>query len=191
MAMRDQERVNFLDLALRRSRRGFLWASVIGFSINLLVLTVPLYMMQIFDRVVISKSFPSLAYLTLIAVCALAVYGVFEMLRGRILAKTSVWIENAVAPRLLRLSIEASLTGHPYKSEALRDLTTMRQFLGGGGMLALLDAPWAPLFLILKSMLNPVLNKQSAAGGGLLFALAFFTERSSHADLRAANKLSV
>lgn len=168
-----------------------MWASIIGFLINLLVLTVPLYMMQIFDRVVISKSFTSLAYLTLIAVSALSVYGIFETLRGRILAKTSVWIENAVAPRLLRLSIEASLTGHPYKSEALRDLTTMRQFLGGGGMLALLDAPWAPLFLILIFMLHPVLGILSVVGGFVLFALAWFTERASHADLRAANRLSV
>lgn len=189
--MHDHERLNFLELALRRSRRAFAWASIIGFLINLLVLTVPLYMMQIFDRVVISKSFSSLAYLTLIAVCALAVYGIFETLRGRILAKTSVWIENAVAPRLLRLSIEASLSGHPYKSEALRDLTTMRQFLGGGGMLALLDAPWAPLFLLLIFMLHPMLGILSIVGGVVLFVLAWFTERSSHADLRAANKLSV
>ncbi len=148
-------------------------------------------MMQIFDRVVISKSLASLAYLTLIAICALAVYGKFEMLRGRILARTSAWMEDAMAPRLLRLSIEGALVGHPYRSEALRDLTTMRQFLGGGGMLALLDAPWAPLFLILIFMLNPLLGVLSIVGGLLLFALAYLTERSSHGDLRAANRLSV
>lgn len=191
MARTGKASLNVLERALRRSRRAFVWASIIGFFINLLVLTVPLYMMQIFDRVVISKSLASLAYLTLIAACALIVYGVFETLRGRVLAKTSIWIENAVAPRLLRLSIEASLQGHPYRTEALRDLTTMRQFLGGGGMLALLDAPWAPLFLVLIFLLNPFLGILAVVGGAVLFGFAYVTERASHADIRSANQLSV
>ncbi|MDP2333886.1 MAG: type I secretion system permease/ATPase [Reyranella sp.] len=178
--------IDRLSAALKRVRTVFLWASLCGLFINLLVLTVPLYMMQIFDRVVVSRSLSSLLWLTVIALGALAVYGIFEMLRSRLLVRLTIWLDEAMAPAVFERGLEAGLRGHAYASEALRDLTTVRQYLGGGA-LALLDAPWMPLFLGLIFLLHPVLGLVAVAGGLALVLLAYITEKVLHGDLKSAN----
>ncbi|RAI45336.1 type I secretion system permease/ATPase [Rhodoplanes roseus] len=185
------ETSNRLSLALRRAGGTFLWASAIGFFINLLVLTQPIYMMQVFDRVVTSKSLASLVWLTVIAVAALILYGVFEALRSRLLVRASLWLDQVVSPPVFDRALESSLRGHPYRTEALRDVATVRQFLGGNGAFAILDAPWMPLFLALVFMLHPVLGLISVVGGVLIVLLALMNEKLTHRDLHRANVANV
>jgi PrtD family type I secretion system ABC transporter len=162
----------------------FLWACALGFFINLLVLTTPIYMMQLFDRVVVSKSMPTLVFLTLIAVAALMLYGVFEMLRSRLLARTGIWLEQVVAPAALDKSLESTLRGGDCRTDALRDVGIVRNFMSGTGVQSLLDAPWSPLFLLLIFLLHPLLGLIAVLGALVLFALAFINDRMTHAQLR-------
>ena len=110
-----------------------------------LVLTVSVYMLQVYDRVLPSRSIETLIYLTLIAGGALAAMAALDVLRSRILVRLGVWIDRMLSPALFGRAVENTLRGLPYRTEALRDLATIRTYLGGAGIMALFDAPWMPI----------------------------------------------
>lgn len=143
-----------------------------GFSllINLLMLVTSIYMLQVFDRVLSSGSFDTLLYLSLIAVVALAVYGVLEHVRRQVLNRAGEWLESVVGPAVLAASQRAALRGQPGPVQGLRQLREVRSFLAGEGVLALIDAPWTPIFIILIWFMHPLLG--AIALGGALIMLA-------------------
>lgn len=170
------------------ARSAFVSVGAFSFVINLLMLTTPLYMLQVYDRVVGSGSLPTLFYLTLIAAGALLLLGLVEVVRSRILIATSIWFEKRLAPEVLRRSVEEQ-AGHGAQSgESLRDLATVRNFLSGPAVTALFDAPWVPLYLGVIYLLHPLLGHVALTGAvGLLF-LALATDRASHAALHQASR---
>jgi ABC-type protease/lipase transport system fused ATPase/permease subunit len=106
-----------------------------GFSLvmNLLMLAMPLYMMQVFDRVLTGQNLDTLAFLTLLAVAAIALMTSLEVLRGRILTRTMQWLDRVLGGQTIERLIEARLTGRSEAAEPLRDLGAVRSFLGGAG----------------------------------------------------------
>ena len=108
--------------------------AVAGFSlvINLLMLTGSVYMMQVFDRVLTSQSMPTLFYLTLMAAAALAVVGLLDYLRAQILIRIGSWLDMALGGLTLTRSLENAVSGRSYRSQALRDLTSLRASSAAG-----------------------------------------------------------
>ena len=104
-----------------------------GFSllINLLLLTVPLYTMQVFDRVLASRSRETLLYLTVLALGALLLLGWLELVRARILQRVGTWLERRLAPEALLRALGEPPRPQPYGTQALRDIAHIRQFVGG------------------------------------------------------------
>lgn len=173
-----------LELALSEARRIAAPLIVFGAGINLLLLTSPVFMMQVFDRVLTSGRAETLVFLTLISVIALGVLGALDMVRMRILSRVGIWLEKRLAPDVLQACLRARLMGHEATSQALRDLGALRSFVGGTGVLALCDAPAVPLFLFVLLLLHLELGALAIVAAVALFALAVLNEFLSRAPLR-------
>lgn len=160
-----------LKHAIIETRRLFIHAAVFSFFINLLLLAPSIYMMQVFDRVMASRSNPTLFFLSIGVAGALLLMMVLEVLRSRLLVAAGVHIDRrlgqTVAWRLLENA--ARLQGQDNQG-ATRDLMTVRNFLTGTGMYALFDAPWLPIYLALIFVFSATLG-WFALGGALLLLL--------------------
>jgi ATP-binding cassette, subfamily C, type I secretion system permease/ATPase len=178
---------NQLTDVLSRCRGGLIAVGAFSMGINLLVLTVSVYMLQVYDRVLPSRSVETLIYLTLFAGGALVVMGASEVMRSRILVRLGVWIDHSLSPTLFGHGLENALRCLPYRTEALRDLNTLRSYLGGAGVVALFDAPWLPIFVIFIFLLHPALGLLSLGGGALLIALALVNNALTSEKLKQAN----
>jgi PrtD family type I secretion system ABC transporter len=176
-----------LTATISGCRRTFGFVGLFSLCINLLLLTVPLYMLQVFDRVLASQSQETLVFLTIIAVGAVLVLGLLELVRSRILVRASRWLEEMLAPAAFERSIAAALYGRPYRTEALRDLGQLRSFLAGSAIFSLFDAPWVPIYLLVIFLLHPVVGFVALAGAIVLFALAVLNELLTRKPLRTAN----
>jgi len=156
--------------------------AVVFFSafINVLMLVAPLYMLQVYDRVLMSKSYVTLIALTVIALGCLVVYGILEFVRSRILIRTGLKLDEYLNERVFRVIFQASIgSSVDTSAQALRDKDTIREFLSGGAVIAFCDAPWVPLFILAGFLLHPWLGMVSLAGAIVIFILALFNEIST------------
>jgi PrtD family type I secretion system ABC transporter len=176
-----------LSKAVAACRRQLVAVAVFSGVVNLLQLTVSLYMMQVFDRVLSTRSLDTLYYLTAIAVFALLVMAVLDGLRGQVMQRLASWIEGKTAPEAFLRAIESQLRGRPYRMEALRDLAACRSWMGSPASLTLFDVPWVPIFLAVIFMLNPVLGWIALVGAALLFLLTLANEWATGKLLRQAS----
>jgi PrtD family type I secretion system ABC transporter len=181
-----------LDQALRAFRGTFFVTFVFSFFINMLMFIAPLYMLQVYDRVLTSRSEPTLIGLTVLAALMLVVMGLLEAIRSRLLVRTGARLDNQMSGRLFsavfRRSVVAPGGG---QTQALRDLDAVREFLTGPGLLAFIDAPWAPLFLAAVYLLHPVLGLVATAGAVVIFSLAVINALWSREPLKGANVASI
>ena len=177
---------------IAKCRRVFLLISVFGLCINLLMLTAPLYMMQVFDRVISSHNTDTLIMLFIIATLALVTMAMLEGVRTFILVRLSSWIDRQLGPGSLNGSIFSQLKqGENPNIQGLRDLTTFRSFLTGAGIFPILDAPFAPLFLGIMFLLHPLLGGIALAGAGILFSFALMNEVLTRRPLAMSGQYSI
>lgn len=176
-----------LARAVRACRSQFIAVGVFSGVVNGLQLTVSLYMMQVFDRVLSTRNLNTLLYLTLIAIAAVGLLALLEAARSRIMQRVGAWVEETVAPEGFARAVESQLRGRPYRMEALRDLATCRGFIASPGALSLYDVPWVPVYLLVIFLLHPVLGTVALAGAVLLLGLTIFNELATSKLLREAN----
>ena len=174
------------------------WAGVALFSavLNLLMLSVPLYMMQIYDRVLTTRSVDTLLALSLMVAGALAVLGLLEALRRRVAVRAAAWLDRRLSAAVLQGSVRESLRGGgSVSAQGLRDLAAVRDYVGGPAVLPLFDAPWAPLFLACVFLVHPLLGWIGLGGAIALLACALLNDlgtrrrlvEASHASARGLN----
>jgi len=176
-----------LSKAVAACRQQLVAVAVFSGVVNLLQLTVSLYMMQVFDRVLSTRSLDTLYYLTAIAVFALLVMAALDGLRGQVMQRLASWIEGKAAPEAFIRAIESQLRGRPYRMEALRDLAACRNWMGSPASLTLFDVPWVPIFLAVIFLLNPLLGWIALAGAALLFLVTLANEWATGKLLRQAS----
>jgi len=173
--------------AMRTCRGGFIVVAIFSAFLNLLMLTAPLYMLQVFDRVLTSRSTDTLLALSLIAATALLALALLDGIRSFALIKIGNWLERRLSHPLLRASISSALRGAGGPSiQGLRDLATFRGFVGGPSVLPLMDAPWTPLFLAVIFLLSPLLGWMAVGGAIVLIALAMCNEFATRGLLQRA-----
>lgn len=173
-------------------RRTFITAGAFSFFINALMLVPSIYMMQVYDRVLNSRNVMTLVMITLITLGLYLLLGLVEWVRSQLLIRAGIELDNQLRDRVFTASYVATLKGaggNP--SQALADLNNLRQFLTGNGLFAFFDAPWAPIFLIVITLLHPMLGLISLIGGLLLVFLTYLTERVTHAPLSESNKVAI
>lgn len=167
---------------------------VVGFSffINLLLLSAPVYMLQVYDRVLSSRSTDTLLFLTLIIGLALLTLGLLEGVRSAIVSRLGVWLDKQFSETVLSNSIYQPLrSGKNPNIQGLRDLNSCRTWLSGPELFCFLDAPWAPMFLLFVFLLHPILGYLALAGAIVLFSLAIINEVLTRPLLASANQASV
>ena len=174
------------------SRGVFVGVGAFSFVINVLLLTVPLYMLQIYDRVLTSRSFDTLILLTVLAVGLLLVVGLLEFTRLRVLTRVGTRIDARLNRTLFAALVNARVGGQAgSNSQSLRDLDTLRGFLSGHGLLAFFDAPWTPLFVGVIFLMHPLLGAIALVSVLVLFGLAVVSELASRAPLKEAAKAAI
>lgn len=187
----EQRSDSYIQQVLQNAKTSFWMVGLFSFFINVLILTVPLYMLQIFDRVFASHSFDTLIFLTLIALIALIVLSVLDKIRSEILVIVSHWLDRKLTPEAIKRSADEILLGREYPLQSTKDITALKQFLCGSGMLAIMDAPWAPVFLIVIFIMSYVLGFIALGGAIILFSLAVINEILTRRMLGKANTKSL
>jgi len=173
-------------------RREFALVGAFSLLANLLMLTPTLYMLWVFDRVYISQNELTLVALTLFMLALLAVMGFSEWLRSRLLVRAGVQFDNALNDRVFRAGFRAELEQSGHKaSQALTDLTQIRQFLTGTGTIAFFDAPWTPVYIAVSWMLHPVLGIVALVFVANLVFLAWLNQRVTSKPAKAASDAEV
>jgi PrtD family type I secretion system ABC transporter len=177
---------------LKALKRGFL--AVIGFSfaINLLMLSSPLYMLQVYDRVLTSQSIDTLILLTAIIGIALLTLGVLEAVRTSLMVSMSSWLDRQLSGALLTASIYGTVRhGKEANVQSLRDLATFRGFLTGPAIFPVMDAPWVPVYLGVIYLLHPMLGWIALGGAIALFIIAVINELITRSKLQASGNASI
>ena len=172
---------------LGQSRGSFAMTGLFSLVINLLVLASPLYMMQIYDRVLTGRSVSTLIALTILVGGLLIIMGLLEMIRSRILVRVGTRFDGALHERVHQVMVQQSLrSGDSANDGPLRDLRSVREFLSGQGPFALFDTPWVPIYLTVIFILHPLLGYVALGGAVLLFALGLTNELWTRRRLMAA-----
>lgn len=174
--------------AIRACKGAVVAVAVFSFCENLLMLAAPLYMMQVYDRVLASRSIDTLFYLTLVLLLALAVHGLLDLARGRILAATATWLDQKLSPELFERAVQSRLRGRSYGPEAISDLATIRGFVASPGMTAMFDLPWTGIFVTAAYMLHAYLGHLAVASSVLLLSMASIGELVTRRPIRRATE---
>ncbi len=166
----------------------FVSAAVFSFFMNMLLLTPSLYMLQVYDRVLGSRSMETLWFLTLLLLSALFVMATMELVRSRLLVRANNAIDAQLAPYLLKKMAEGATSpeGNRY-SYGLKDLASLKSFLTGPGILALFDAPWMPIAMIILWYMNILLFLVALAGAVLMILLTIVNELATRKPLEEAS----
>jgi ATP-binding cassette subfamily C protein PrsD len=168
----------------------FLGLAIISIASNILLLTGPLFMLQIYDRVLASKSAPTLIALTGLMIVLYGFYALLEILRVRMATRWSGSLGAALGGTLFRtVLINGLVPKREAPGDLVRDLETIRQFVAGPGPLAVLDLPWMPIYLGLVFVFHPVLGWLAIGGAVVIVALMVCNEWLSRAPSAAVNAL--
>ena len=188
--MKVTESVKTVNDALKVCKRSFVLVGCFSAVINLLMLVPPLYMLQVYDRVIQSGSMPTLWMLSLIMVFLLAIMGVLEWVRSQMLVRISNRFDQLLSHRLYRISMQQALYsgGANTQAQPLQDLLGLRQFLTGNGLFAFFDAPWLPIYIVVMFLLHPVFGWFGVGATIVLGLLAWANEKSTSPLLAQANK---
>ena len=168
-------------------RRYFVTALLFSLAINLLYLASPLYMLQVYDRVVSSGSHVTLVMLTLVLLVALAALAGLDSVRARILARASIHLDRLLAGRVVTVTMESAARGGSARSQPLRDFDNFRQFITGSGIHAVFDLPWAPIYIGVIFLLHPWLGTFALGSAIVLVLMALLNERLVRQPLTEAN----
>lgn len=179
-----------------RSLKGFkqeLWAvGVFSLVANLLMLTPTLYMLQVYDRVMVSQSGLTLIALSMVAVFLFGMMSFSEWVRSRVLVRAGIKLDAVLGPKVFNAAFESSLRGsHATPQKALSDLTQLRQFVTGNGIFAVFDAPWAPIYVLVLFMLSPWLGLLALVFAGLFVCLALISQSVSQVPQTKAMESSL
>jgi ATP-binding cassette subfamily C protein/ATP-binding cassette subfamily C exporter for protease/lipase/ATP-binding cassette subfamily C protein EexD len=180
-----------LDDALRICRKAFLFVGLFSIVINILMLASPLYMLQVYDRVLTTGRTETLLLLTIMAGSALLILGALEALRSSILARVGAWLNAQLGPTFLAASVRARLSGNGTSAQSLRDLAQLQSFVGGQGVATFFDAPWVPLFVVLIWFLHPVLGVVALVSAFTLFGLTLLNDYLTRSPIREATRAQI
>ena len=178
-----------LTRTLRLFKYEFLIVGLFSMVANLLMLAPTLYMLQVYDRVLVSRSELTLIFVSLITLFLFGVMAFSEWARSRLLVRIGVRLDAALGTRVFNASFEANLSRSGAAAQrSFQDLIELRQFITGNGTLAFFDVPWMPVYLAVLFFLHPFLGWVALAFTLVQLALAWFGHRNTVAPADAASK---
>lgn len=162
--------------AVRASRGAILGVAAASGLMNLLMLTGPIFMLQVYDRVLPSRSGATLVGLGLIALVMFVFQGVFDSLRGRILLRIGRSLDHRIGPRVFSLVLRTDPTGKADGMQSIRDADSIRGFMSGSGLAAVFDLPWTPLYVGVCFAFHPAIGAAVLAGVVILCGMTLLGE---------------
>ena len=176
-----------LRAALSKYRGGFIAIAVFSSLVNILMLVSPVYMLQMYDRVLTSASAETLLMLTLIAVFLLACFGLLEWVRQRLMQRIGLALGLNMANDVLTSAFRSNLASQGQAaSQPVRDIDNIRQFMGSPTIFAFFDIPWTPIFTAVIFMFHPLMGAVAVFGAVVIFTLGILAEFRSRLPMRAA-----
>lgn len=184
-------RSNELTRVLYTFRKEFFAVGLFSMVANVLMLSPTLYMLQIYDRVIVSGSELTLVAVSLVTLFLFTVIAFAEWVRSRLLVRAGMRLDSQLSTRVFKASFEAYLsqTGNS-PSRAFSDLVHVRQFFTGSGIVTLFDAPWAPIYMAVLFFLNPWLGFLALFFAGVQASLGWFGHRHTFGPSEAATQSS-
>lgn len=180
---------------LARCRFYFIYAGIFSLFLNVLQLTFPIYMLQIYDKVLSSYSEPTLIVITVGAVIALATQGLLQWTRSRLLVRFGVALEDALSQpvlhRNLRLAIEPEFSQKRRELGTLRDTHILRNFLAGSPVFVFFDLPWIPIYMLVVFFLHPDFGIISVVSAAFIFFMGYLTDRLTRKRIEIANTVNM
>lgn len=183
---------NILTDAIAATRRTFISVGAFSCVVNILMLTGPLFMLQIYDRVLTSRSVPTLIALTALVIGLYVFMGIIDLVRYRVLTRVGHRFDEAVGRSAFLAQISAPVLAGPLaaKSEPVRDVDQLRQFFSTPGVTALFDMPWMPLYIGIVFAIHPLLGWLAVGGAVVLFIIAFVTDRVARPAVKTSGEFS-
>lgn len=173
-------------------RKEFLWVGIFSMFANVLMLSPTLYMLQVYDRVLASQSEMTLLFVTILVVLLFCLMAFAEWLRSRLLVRSGVRLDQALNTKVFNASFEAHLgQSQQASAEAFSHLTNVRQFLTGNGIIALFDAPWAPIYILIAYMLHPLLGELAIVFALIQLVMAYIGHKMTFASTEDVSKAEV
>ncbi|MDD3506214.1 MAG: type I secretion system permease/ATPase, partial [Sulfurimonas sp.] len=185
------KKLSELKEAILKSKKSFIAVGFFSLFINILMLVPPLYMLQLYDRVLASRSEDTLIMLTLIVVFLFLTMALLEVVRSRVLVKVGNKLDSLLSQRVFDSVFELAQK-YPGKASSmpLNDLTQVRQFMTGNGLFAFFDAPWIVIYIAVLFMFHPIFGYFAIFAAIVLVALTIINEYSTKQKLGEANALN-
>jgi ATP-binding cassette subfamily C exporter for protease/lipase len=162
---------------LRGVKSGYLLVFLASIVLNLLVLASPIYMMQMYDRVLLTGSHDTLIFLTLICALAMAIMGVLDAIRSAMLSRIGAWFERTLRFELLSGVLRVAFDrGNSFGQQLINDLQVVKNYLGSAQIAPLFDAPWAPVFLLIIWVIHPWMGIFATVSAVVLLMIAIATD---------------
>lgn len=180
-----------LEESIGRLRHGLVALGVFSFCINMMLLMPAIYMLQVYDRVLTSRNEGTLLALSALLVGLLGIEAALDWVRARLLGKMSHELEHSLDGPVFDAAFKRRFAGDvTAPTEAINDLARIREFVSGKGLLAIFDAPWAPIFLLAIFLLSSTLGIFAAIAMLTLIALAWYNQYSTRSAMSDAGKIA-
>ena len=187
----DEVEESELKQTIIKAKKSIFMAGLFSMFINLLMLVPPLYMLQLYDRVLTSRSESTLYMLTLIVIVLFVTMGLLEVVRSRVLVKFGNRFANILSNRIFESTFElANKKPEAASSRLMGDFTQLRQFLTGNGLFAFFDAPWIPIYIIVLFLFHPYFGFFAIFAAITLVAITFLNEYTTKEKMDNANTLN-
>ncbi|MFK7876101.1 MAG: type I secretion system permease/ATPase [Paracoccaceae bacterium] len=175
--------------AARKQSRGLYWAvGVFSFFANLLMLTGPIYMLQVYDRVLGSRSEETLLALSLLVVFLYGIMGLMEFVRGRVMGRVGARFQAALDRRVFEaVARKASIAPDQRTESGLQDLESVRRLMTAPVLMAIFDIPWTPIFLAGIFLFHPLMGWLAVLGGSTLILITVMNQILSRGPHLRAN----
>ena len=176
---------------LKQWLKYFFFAGFFSLFVNLLMLTFPIYMLAIYDRVLSSYSMPTLITITIGAIMALLVLGLLDFFRSRLLVQAGLAMDHSlshpVLTEMLKGACRIKRTGY---TQGLKDVEILRNYFAGNAIFAFFDAPWTPIYIIIIYLMHPLLGFFALSSAILLFIIALLQELLTRSRLDRSKAIS-
>lgn len=191
--MAQDTNIDLFKRSLEACKVAFYYALLFSFIANLMLLVVPMYSLQVLDRVISSSSLETLLMLTLVVILALTCLTLIQIVKASMLSRLSNWLDRKLAPLLFTHSITSSAQKRTVVSgsQHLQDLGAIKNFIVGPTLSAILDAPWSIIFIIFLFFIHPSLGAISIISAAFLLAMGVLNEIKTKPIFDAANEHTI
>ena len=178
---------------IMRCRSAFAAVALLSGLVNLLYLTGSLFMLEVYDRVIPSRSVPTLLAFAGLAAALYAFQAVLDVVRSRILSRVGMVVHGMLSPQVFGAIVRAPLreAGSVDALLPVRDLDQVRSVLSGSGLTALFDLPWMPLYVGICFLFHPLIGSAAVAGAAILFAMSFAADWTNRRPTKDATVCGV